>query len=261
MKRTKLEKIMRDGKCMILAYDQGFEHGPRDLNLKTADPNYVLDIALEGRYTAIAMQTGIADKYYTGYFKDVPLIIKLNGKTDFQKGDPISLQHTSVKHALELGASGVGYTIYLGSCHEQQMFVEFGRICEQAHNAGIPVVCWMYPRGEEIENDLDTNLIAYAARCAMELGADIVKVKYNGDLEGMKWITRCAGKTKVVIAGGAKKGDLEFLNDVHEAMQSGAIGVAVGRNIWQHEKPMQATEALKKVIFQEKTPNQALKED
>lgn len=259
MRRTKIERIMRDGKCMILAYDQGFEHGPTDLNLKTVDPNYVLDIALEGRYTAVALQSGIADKYYTGYFKDVPLIVKLNGKTSFQKGDPYSLQHTSVKHALDLGAAGVGYTIYLGSEQEQQMFVEFGRICEQAHNAGIPVICWMYPRGNSVKNDVETNTLAYAARVAMELGADIVKLKYNGDVEGMKWIVKCAGKTKVVIAGGEKKSLKAFLDDVQESLEAGAIGVAVGRNVWQSEEPFEATRALKEVILDNKTSEQALK--
>ncbi len=259
MKRTKIEKIMQDGKCMILAYDQGFEHGPSDLNLKTADPNYVLDIALEGRYTALALQSGIADKYYAGYFKNIPLIVKLNGKTNYSKGEPLSLQHTSVKHALELGAVGVGYTIYLGSEHEQQMFVEFGRICDQAHNAGIPVVCWMYPRGDAIKNDLDTNVIAYASRVAMELGADVVKLKFNGDVEGMKWIVKCAGKTKVIIAGGDKTDDKTFLNAVHLAMKAGAIGVAVGRNVWQHDQPHNITNALKQVVFENKTAEQALK--
>ena len=251
MKKVKLERLMKNGKCLILAYDQGFEHGPKDLNLETANPEYVLNIALEGRYTAVALQSGIADKYYKSYFKDIPLIIKLNGKTILQKGDPVSLQHTSVKHALNLGATGVGYTIYLGSKHEQQMFVEFGRICEQAHNAGIPVICWMYPRGELIKNDLETDVLAYAARVAMELGADIVKLKYNGDIEGMRWVVKCAGKTKVVIAGGAKKPEHEFFEDVKGAMEAGCIGVAVGRNIWQHPKPLSATKELKKLVLKE----------
>ncbi|MFP4567412.1 MAG: class I fructose-bisphosphate aldolase [Candidatus Woesearchaeota archaeon] len=258
MKKIKIDRIMKKDKIMMLSYDHGFEHGPKDLNTKTADPNYVLDIALEGRYTALVLQTGIADKYYMSYFKDVPLIIKLNGRTTHPKGDPLSLQHTSVKHALELGAAGVGYTIYLGSLHEQQMFVEFGRICEQAHNAGIPVICWMHPRGEGV-NEQDTDTIAYAARCAMELGADVVEVKYNGDAEGMRWITKCAGKTKVIIAGGEKHPDEQFLKAVHEATQAGAVGVAVGRNIWQHDEPLEITKKLKDVLFEGKAPKDALR--
>ncbi len=259
MKRTKIERILKDGKCMMLAYDQGFEHGPSDLNTKTVDPNYILDIALEGRYTAIAVQTGIAEKYYMSYFKDVPLIIKLNGKTLYEAEEPISLQHTSVKHALDIGATAVGYTIYIGSEHEQQMFVEFGRICEQAHNAGIPVVCWIRPKGKRIKHELDTNTTAYGARVAMELGADIININYNEDIEGLKWITKCAGKSKVIIAGGEKTNQKEFLDHVQKAMEAGAIGVAVGRNIWQTENPFDATKALKEVIFNNKTAQQALR--
>ena len=252
MKRIKVERIMRDGKCMILAYDQGLEHGPADLNEKTVDPNYVLDIALEGRYTAIALQSGIADKYYMSYFKDVPLIIKLNGKTAYQKEDIVSLQHTTVKHALNLGAVAVGYTLYLGSRHEQEMFVEFGRICDQAHNAGIPVICWMSSRGEAFQTQNETNTIAYATRCAMELGADFVAVNFNEDKEGMRWAVKCAGKTKVIMLGGERKGQNEFLKSVQDALDAGAAGVAVGRNVWQQENPFDATRALKEVIFNKK---------
>ena len=260
MKRTKIERIMKDGKIMMLAYDQGFEHGPEDLNIKTADPNYVLDIALEGRYTAIAMQSGIADKYYTGYFKDVPLVIKLNGKTKLnQDEDILSLQHTTVKHAIELGAAGVGYTIYPGSRHEQQMFVEFGRICDQAHNAGLPVICWMRPKPKNMNQELDTNTLAYAARIAMELGADVVNIPATTDFEGLKWIVKCAGKTRVITSGGEKISDYEFLDHVQKSMEAGVRGIAVGRNIWQREDPFDATKTLKEVMFEGKTAEQALK--
>lgn len=257
MKRIKIERIMKSNKIMILAYDQGFEHGPSDLNIKTVDPNHVLDIALEGRYTGIALHSGIADKYYMSYFRDVPLIIKLNGKTSFDKKDPLSLQHTSVKHALDLGAAAVGYTLYIGSEHEQQMFVELGRICDQAHNAGIPVVCWIRLAGKLSKKD--TNTMAYGARIAMEIGADVVNVSYNGDIEGMRWIVKCAGKTKVVVAGGEKKTQKEFLDMVQEVIEAGATGVMVGRNIWQTENPFEATKALKQVIFEDKKSETALK--
>lgn len=256
MKRIKVERIMKDGKCLILAYDQGFEHGPHDLNAKTVDPNFVLDIALEGRYTAIAIHAGIADKYFMSYFKDVPLLIKLNGKTNFDKENPLALQHTSVKHALDLGAAAVGYTLYIGSGFEQQMFVELGKICDEAHNAGIPVVCWVRFAGHLKE---DTNTIAYGARIAMEIGVDFVNVPYNHDSHGMNWVVKCAGKTKVLVAGGEKKSQKEFLDMVQEVLRAGAVGVMVGRNIWQSEQPFEATKALKKVIFEDKSAEIALK--
>ncbi|MGV8168813.1 MAG: class I fructose-bisphosphate aldolase, partial [Candidatus Nanoarchaeia archaeon] len=192
MKNTKekkendlLSKITKNGRTLILAYDQGFEHGPTDFDLVNVDPDYVFRIALEGGYSAFAVHSGIVEKYMKPEYKSIPLIIKLNGKTALLRGDPVSFQHTSVAHALELGAAGVGYTIYFGSAHEQTMFKEFGKICEEAHAAGIPVICWMYPRGINVSNEFATETLAYAARVAMELGADIVKVKHNGDNEAM----------------------------------------------------------------------------
>ncbi|MGV8162756.1 MAG: class I fructose-bisphosphate aldolase [Candidatus Nanoarchaeia archaeon] len=254
-----LSKIMNDGKCLILAYDQGFEHGPTDFNITNVDPDYIFKIALEGEYSALALQAGIVERYMKPEYKRIPLIIKLNGKTALQRGDPLSLQHTSVSYALKLGASAVGYTIYFGSTHEQIMFKEFSAICEEAHAAGIPVICWMYPRGINVSNEFSTEILAYAARVAMELGADMVKLKNNGDLEAMKWVVNCAGKTKVVIAGGPHVSEQDFVKLTHESLRAGAVGMAVGRNVWQDKTPLALTKALKEVTFNNKTPEEACK--
>jgi len=258
-KKDVLSKILKDGKCLILAYDQGFEHGPTDFDLINVDPDYIFRIALEGGYNALAVQAGIAEKYRTQEYKKIPLIIKLNGKTALSKGDPLSLQHTTVKYALKLGAIAVGYTIYLGSEHEQTMFREFSRICEEAHSLGIPVVCWMYPRGAGVSNEFSTEILAYAARVAMELGADIVKLKYNGDVNAMKWVVKCAGKTKVVIAGGPHVSEQDFEKLTHDAISSGAAGMAVGRNVWQDKTPLILTKNLKEIIFNGKSPEELKK--
>ncbi len=252
-------KVLPRGKTLILAYDQGFEHGPVDFNLKNVDPEHIMDIALEGRYNAVAVQAGVAEKYHVTHFRDIPLIVKLNGKTCFDNKDPVSLQHTSVGYASKLGASGVGYTVYLGSSREQEMFVEFGRICEEAHQKGMLAVCWMYPRGPAITDELSTETLAYGARIAMELGADVVKLKFNGDIEGMKWVVKSAGRAKVVIAGGSRTDDLEFLRLAEAAMKSGAAGFAVGRNVWQSDHPIALTVALKDVVFHGKTAEEAFR--
>ncbi|MCF7865980.1 hypothetical protein K9L67_05715 [Candidatus Woesearchaeota archaeon] len=248
--------IFENGRTMILAYDQGFEHGPADFNMSNADPEKIFKIALNGGYSAFAVQAGIAEKYYKGKYRKVPLIVKLNAKDRFDNHDPVSLQHTSVAYAKKIGAAGVGYTIYLGSSHEQRMFVEFGRICEEAKKLGLFTMCWMYPRGNKITNELSTETICYGSRIAMELGADIVKIKYNGDSAGMKWIVECAGKTKVVVAGGSKVNEFEFLKNIHEAINSGAVGLAVGRNVWQDSDPLKLSANLRKVIFLNKSPQE-----
>jgi class I fructose-bisphosphate aldolase len=92
-------------KVMLLAYDQGFEHGPVDFNEKSVDPNYIIKIAQNGNFTGIVLHEGLAARYYTKEC-NVPLIVKLNGKTSFQGEDPLSLQLCTVKKAAEMGAIG-----------------------------------------------------------------------------------------------------------------------------------------------------------
>ncbi len=252
-----LDKLFSKGKTMILACDQGMEHGPRDFNLINVDPEYIMDIALEGRFNAVAVQAGVAEKYHKTHYKDVPLVVKLNGKTSFASGDPLSLQHTSVSYAIGLGATAVGYTIYPGSEHAQIMYKEFGNIVEEAHKHGVPVICWAYPRGKNVNDEDSTETIAYAARIAMELGADVVKIRYNGDVEGLKWIVKLAGRAKVVIAGGSKRGDLDVLKFAEGAISAGAAGITFGRNIWQSDKPFKLAAALKEIIFNGSTAKKA----
>ncbi|HYD02758.1 MAG TPA: fructose-bisphosphate aldolase [Alphaproteobacteria bacterium] len=252
-------KILKNGRSLLLAYDQGLEHGPKDLNLLTSDPKYIFDIALEGMYNGVIVQAGIAEKYYHGYYKDVPLVIKLNGKTSFMDVAPISRQNCSVDRAIKLGASAVGYTIYTGSPHEAEMFVEFSNIVEKAHDYGIPVIAWMYPRGPKIANDLDTDVLAYSARVGLELGADFLKMKYNNNPEGFKWAVRCAGRAKVLVAGGAEMEEHAFLRMADEIMKTGAAGIAVGRNVWQHDKPYSITTAIRKLIHEGMSIDDALK--
>jgi class I fructose-bisphosphate aldolase len=260
LKATKsdiLGTLFRNGKCLIIAYDQGFEHGPTDFDLANVDPDYVFRIAREGEYDALAVHAGIVEKYMKPEYRGIPLIIKLNGKTPLQRGDPLSLQHTSVGYAVKLGASAVGYTIYFGSAHEQEMFAEFGKVCEEAHAKGVPVVCWMYPRGINVPNEFSTEVLAHAARVAMEIGADVVKLKYNGDIEAMKWVVRCAGKTKVVIAGGPKVEEQDFLRFVYDSMRCGAAGMAIGRNAWQAKNPLKLARALREIVHCGRTPEEA----
>ena len=123
---------------------------------------------------AVVFGKGIAEKYYNG---EVPLILKLNGKTKLHKGEPISRQLASVKEAKDLGAIGVGYTVYVGSEYESEMMAEFGRIEQEAEELGLLVIGWMYPRGKGVLEPNSPDTVAYAARVGLELGADYVKIK------------------------------------------------------------------------------------
>ncbi len=188
-------RIEIKGKVMLLAYDQGFEHGPVDFNEKSVDPNYIMKIAQNGDFTGVVLQEGLAARYYKKE-SGVPLIVKLNGKTSFQGEEPLSLQLCTVKKAAEMGAVGVGYTIYVGSQFEEQMLVEFSRIEDEAHELGMIVIAWMYPRGKKVAGrETEGDVVAYGARLGLELNADFVKVPYTGDSESFNWVVRAAGKT------------------------------------------------------------------
>ena len=246
---TKLSKITTNGKAIYLAYDHGIEHGPVDLKGKSIDPDYILDMAVKGGYNAIVLQKGIAEKYYPTYRDKIPLIVKLNGKTRLVGKEPISSQVCSVAEAVELGASAVGYTVYLGSQHEAAMLKEFGQIEEEADRHNLVVIGWMYPRGKAVKDDDSPEITAYAARVGLELGADMVKIKYCGSQECFSQAVKAAGKTKVVLSGGPKVSDEEFLKVVKKIMAAGAIGIAVGRNVWQRENPLEITQKIKEIIF------------
>lgn len=245
-----LSKITKNGKALFLAYDQGIEHGPTDFNDENVDPANVLKIAQSGYFTGIIFQKGVAEKYYDKKKNKVPLIVKLNGKTNLLKDeDPYSPQVCSVEEALSLGASAVGYTIYLGSEFESFMTAEFGKIEEEAHKKNLPLIAWMYPRGRSVANEADPKVIAYAARAGLELGADIVKVRYTENVESFRWVVESAGKTKVVAMGGSKETEDGFLVKAKQIIEAGAIGFAVGRNIWQSKEPLVISGNLAEIIW------------
>lgn len=245
-----LDNITREGKALFLAYDQGMEHGPTDFDEDNVDPAKVLEIADSGYFTGVILQKGIAEKYFYGKNYKVPLIVKLNGKTNLVKDkDPYSPLVCSVKEALGYGAKAVGYTIYVGSEFEAEMTEEFGEIEQEAEAAGIPVIAWMYPRGKNVPEENDPKVVAYAARVGLELGADIVKVRYTGDLDSFKWVVQSAGEAKVVMMGGSKEEENIFLEKIKTAMEAGAIGAAVGRNIWQSDNPLVVAKKIADIIW------------
>jgi len=238
-----LNKITKKGKAMFLAYDQGLEHGPIDFNDKNIDPEYIINITNKGKYTGLILQKGIAEKYRNKI--KVPLILKLNGKTSLVKGDPVSTQLATVEEAIKLKASAVGYTIYIGSKHEPKMLKEFEKIQKKAHENKLPVILWSYYNKKLKYNK---KLMAYCARVGLEIGADIVKLR-NGNPKNVKWAVEAAGKTKVVMAGGSKTSEKELLTQIEQSVKAGAIGIGIGRNVWQHKNPLEITKKLKKIIW------------
>ena len=252
--------ISRDGKSLILAYDHGIEHGPVDFepNPETADPERVFDLATHDAVTALAVGKGVAEAYYPSYEDDVALLAKLNGTSNLWMGEPDSAVNWSVDYAAELGASAIGFTLYGGSNNEVEMAEEFRDAQEDAREEDMAVVMWSYPRGQGLKNDTSDSTIAYASRLALELGADVAKVKYPGSQEAMEWAVKAAGPVKVIMSGGSKTDDLSFLESVEAVMDAGGAGLAVGRNVWQRENPEPMLDALQRVIHEGQSAEDAL---
>lgn len=234
----------------MLAYDQGLEHGPRDFNEKNYDPNYILNIAKEGGYSCVTLQYGIAEKFWKDNFESIPLVLKLNGKTSLGK-KAYSVAESTVKDAITLGAVAVGFTIYLGSEYEAEMIKEFSRIRDEAHENNLAILAWVYPfitPPSSNDDEREADIVAYAARAGAELGADAIKLKYPHQPEKLEWITKNAVGTRILMSGGDKVEDTKFLEMVKLFMDAGGDGLAVGRNIWQHENPLEMTQKVKEVM-------------
>jgi len=252
--------LTRDGKMVILAYDHGIEHGPADFEdvPERADPEPVFEAATHPAVTSFAVQKGLAEAYYPSYEDDVDLLMKLNGTSNLWMGEPDTAVNCSVDYAREIGASSVGFTIYAGANNELGMAEEFREAQESAREHDMPVVMWGYPRGQGVKNASKPEVISYSARLGLELGADVTKIKYPGSREAMADAVRMSAKSKIVMSGGSKTTDRDFLEDVKATMNAGGDGVAVGRNVWQRDDPEQLLDALEQVVFEDATVDTAL---
>lgn len=278
-KRARLHRMMyefgcRNGTLLLLPIDQGLEHGPIDFlpNPDAADPEFQFTLAVEGGYNGIACQIGFAEKYWPKYAGRVPLILKLNGKTNIPPDDrPLSPLNASVEDAVRLGADAVGYTVYLGSERQDDDFAQLARVRQDCLRYGMPLILWAYPRGTWVERRGGRDslyAVDYAARAAMELGADIVKINYpkhsekdgeqprpyaemSWDLaEGCRRVVASARNTLVVFSGGARLSDDEVLDRARVAMEAGATGLIFGRNMWQRpmDDALEMTRRVKEIL-------------
>jgi class I fructose-bisphosphate aldolase len=280
-KRARLHRLLFEfgpgnGTLMLLPIDQGIEHGPRDFfpNPASKDPEYQFKLAAEAGYSALACQIGMAEKYYPDYAGSVPLILKVNGKTDVPPSDQaFSTTNSSVEDAVRLGADAVGYTMYLGSPRQGDDLLQLRQVRQDCDRFGMPLIVWAYPRGEAIDKKGGANsfyAIDYAARMAMEMGADVVKLNmpkinpdtdkdapapYNeGDFSQEDAIRHCvesAGRSLVVLSGGSKIDDDQLLQQTRFVMEAGGSGVIYGRNVWQREwsEALEIVEQIKEMLL------------
>jgi class I fructose-bisphosphate aldolase len=276
-KKSRLRRILfqhglRNGTALFLPYDQGLEHGPRDFfaNPAASDPRYIVRLAVEGGFNGIAVQIGLAEKFYWDYAGEVPLILKLNGKTDIPSdAQALSPLHAGVADAVRLGADAVGYTLYVGTPALERDFAQLRQVRADAQQLGMPLIVWAYPRGAAIEAKGGKDsfyAVDYAARTASELGADVVKVNfphpekraavppaYDRDFssqQAVDAVVRSANRTLVLISGGERAGDDAMVEKARESMEAGATGLIFGRNVWQreHDESLRFVARLREVL-------------
>jgi len=268
-------RLAGSGKMVILPVDQGFEHGPARSFAKNPDaydPSYHVSLAIESGCNGYAAPLGLIEAVVRDYAGEIPLILKVNNsETLFNPAAPISAVTSSVDDALRLGCIGIGFTIYPGSSDRKQMYEEIAVASRRAKEAGLAVIVWSYPRGEQISKAGETavDVVAYGAHIAAELGAHIIKVKpptehieqeaarkvYEAQgirIETMRdrvkhVVESCFnGKRIVIFSGGEAKGTGELLEEVKGLAGGGAFGSIVGRNAFQRPRK-EAIELLHKI--------------
>ena len=280
-KKTRLYRMLYEhgpanGTLMILPIDQGIEHGPLNFfpNPPSEDPDFQYKLAFEGGFSAIALHIGLASKYSRKYVGRVPLILKINGKTNVPSDDnAFSPLTSSVEDAVRLGADAVGYTLYAGSPSQDRDIKQLNDVRFECEKFGMPLIVWSYPRGSAIDSKGGKDslyAIDYAARLACEFAADVVKLNvpkideskldklpkpYNtlklSYEESVAKVVRSAGKTMVVFSGGSKESDEDLLRKARACMSNGATGIIFGRNMWQREfsNAMAISKQIKQIML------------
>jgi class I fructose-bisphosphate aldolase len=274
--KTNLARLMNHGhlagtgKFVILPVDQGFEHGPARSfapNPPAYDPDYHFQLALDAGCNAYAAPLGFLEASADKFAGQVPLILKLNNSDVLAKMEqPISAVTASVKDAIRLGCSAIGYTIYPGSGARNLMYERLKELVLEAKDCGLPTVVWAYPRGGGLskEGEQAVDVVAYAAQISCQLGAHIVKVKPPKDhvelpeakkvfekyaiptktmADRVRHVVESAfnGKRIVIFSGGEAKGTDEILDEVRGIAAGGAFGSIMGRNSFQRPR----SEAIK----------------
>jgi len=258
-------KLGGTGKLVILPVDQGFEHGPARSFAKNSpayDPHYHFKLAIDAGLSAFAAPLGMLEAGADTFAGQIPLIMKVNSSNSLsnEKTAPSQALTGSVREAIRLGCSAVGFTIYPGSEMALDMISEIQEIAVEAKDAGLAVVVWSYPRGGNISKDGETaiDIVSYAAHMAALVGAHIIKVKpptSHIELEEAKKVyisenisieklsdrirhvvQSCfQGRRLVVFSGGTSKDEESLLKEIKDLYMGGASGSIIGRNSFQRE--------------------------
>ena len=179
-------------------------------------------------------------------------ILHLSASTQLGECSVSKCVVSSVEQAIQMGAIGISVHINLGNRYEPNMIQTLGMVSDQCYKWGMPLLAMMYVRNEQDQNLEDGIKITHAARIAQELGADIVKVSCPSKIQDLYEMTHKV-QIPIVISGGEKMKEIEFIEYVNTALEAGVAGVSAGRNIFQSKKPTQLLHCISSLVHNQKT--------
>ena len=256
-KTIRLERILnrKTQRAIIVPMDHGVSVGPIDGIIDMRET--IVDMANSGA-DAVLMHKGLVRCGHRASGRDVGLIVHLSASTSLS---PLSNSKTlvgTVEEAVRLGADGVSVHVNLGDTNEREMLADLGRVARSADEWGMPLLAMVYARGPRVDNEFDPAVVAHCARVGVELGADVVKVPYTGDMESFSdVVSACC--IPVVIAGGPRT---EITRQIQEKVENshnaGGSGLSVGRNVFQHPRRTRLVQALRGLVHENMPLEQAL---
>jgi len=252
-KKRRLRRIFRsDNRTVIVPMDHGVTIGPVKglVNMQS-----IVDKLLLGGVDAVVINRGIAKNVDTG---NAGLIVHLSGITVHCPDPNNKVQICSVDDAVRLGADAVSVHINVGAKQEAQMLSMLGKVACECDDYGMPLLAMMYPRGPNIRDSHAVDVVAHAARLGAELGADIIKTNYTGDVESFKDVVSSC-HVPVIIAGGPKvETTRDVLQMVKDSITAGGAGLSIGRNVFQHEDPTKIVKALSAIVHKAASVDKAI---
>ncbi len=219
-KTRRLKQVFqKDNRTVIVPMDHGVTVGPIQgiTNMQT-----ITNQLIKGKVDAILVHKGIARRIDVD---GAGLIVMLSGMSNLSPNVNAKVQVCSVQEALRIGADAVSVHVNVGAQDEDKMLANLGKVAEECDAFGLPLLAMMYPRGPKIQNEHAVEVVAHAARIGAELGADIIKTNYTGNIDTFKMVTESC-PAPVVIAGGPKcKSPQEVLQTTFDALKAGAAGL------------------------------------
>ena len=256
-KKVRLERIINreNGRTIIVPMDHGVTIGAVEglVDMRGA----VNDMALGGA-DAVLMHKGLVRCSHRSAGKDIGLIVHLSASTALTPNGNTKTLVGTVEEGIKHGADCVSVHVNLGDPNERLMLADLGRVAEACDNWHIPLLAMMYARGPQIKNGFDKNVVAHCARVGVELGADIVKVPYTGDVDSFaEVVSSCC--VPVVIAGGERmESTRKILQMVSDSVAAGGAGISVGRNVFQHPNRVALVKALRAIVHENASVAQAM---